>query len=75
MRIKSKVPVVMGMTSYRRVATAECFRIAKQKHPEGISRGHPNIGFLYVQDKSWEMYMYQMLERGGIMQERPGRSL
>lgn len=75
MRLKSKVPVVMGKASYRGVATAECFRIAEQKQPEGTSHRHPNIGFLYVQDKNWEMHMYQMLRQRGIMQERPGRLL
>lgn len=31
MRIKSKMPVVMGKGRYRGVATAECIRIEKQK--------------------------------------------
>lgn len=63
MRIKNKVPVVMGKASFRGVATAECFRTAKQKQPEGTSHRHPNAGFLHVQDKNWEMDSYQMLKQ------------
>lgn len=67
MRIKSKVPVVMGKASYKGVAAAECFRAAKQKQPEGTSHRHPSIGFLYVQDNNWwYMHVCQMLKQRGI---------
>lgn len=75
MRIKNKVPVVMGKASFRGVATAECFRTAEQKQPEGTSHRHPNTGFLHVQDKNWEMYSYQMLKQRGIMQQSQGDCL
>lgn len=39
MRIKSKVPVVMGKASSRGAAAAECRRTAEQNQPEGTSRG------------------------------------